>query len=147
MGSTYHHILLHFVLTTKGRLPLIDAEWRDQLHVFIGDCMRETWAKPLAIGGHLEHVHVLANLPPNRSAAEVMKQMKEASSAWVHTRLGVHLFEWQEGYSVFSVSPSGVAAVRRYIAKQEEHHRTVSFVEEYQSMLDRAGIKYDPALI
>jgi putative transposase len=43
----------------------------------------------------------------------------------------------------FPVSPSNVKQVKAYIANQEEHHRKMTFQEEYRKMLERHGIEYD----
>lgn len=53
-------------------------------------------------------------------------------------------FRWQEGYGAFSVSPGNLETVAEYIKGQEEHHRTRSFGEEFETMLKKAGIVYDP---
>ena len=53
-------------------------------------------------------------------------------------------FSWQEGYGAFSVSPSQVRIVRRYIANQERHHRKRSFEEEFVTLLQKCGLTYDP---
>ncbi len=50
---------------------------------------------------------------------------------------------WQSGYGVFSVSASNVPAVQDYVAKQEEHHRTRTYQEEFRALLERHGLEYD----
>jgi hypothetical protein len=57
------------------------------------------------------------------------------------------IFAWQTGYGSISVSPSAITSVARYIKLQEEHHRTVTFEQEYLAILDRAGVKYDPKYV
>ena len=52
-------------------------------------------------------------------------------------------FAWQSGYGVFSVSPSHMEALLEYIENQEEHHRSVTFQEEYRRMLEKYRISYD----
>jgi putative transposase len=56
-------------------------------------------------------------------------------------------FQWQEGYAAFTVSASSREAVQRYIAGQEEHHRTRSFREELVAFLEKSGVAYDPAYL
>jgi len=67
--------------------------------------------------------------------------LKGSSSRWLGKG-----FAWQEGYGAFSVSPSQVATVKRYIAGQEEHHLKRSFEEEFTEMLRKCGLEYDPRL-
>jgi REP element-mobilizing transposase RayT len=98
---------------------------------------------PLQIGGVQDHVHALLGLKPVHCLADLVRELKKASSVWA---AGQHepQFAWQEGYSVFSVSASKVGTVRQYIATQEEHHRRRSFAEELQELLQKHGVQYDP---
>ena len=43
----------------------------------------------------------------------------------------------------FTVSASQIENVRAYIQKQEEHHRTRTFREEYLALLQRSGVEFD----
>jgi hypothetical protein len=72
-----------------------------------------------------------------------LRELKKASSVWVHDQIGLQPFAWQEGYAAFTVSATSRQAVRSYIANQEEHHRGKTFAEELTEMLQRAGIEYD----
>ena len=77
------------------------------------------------------------------SLADFMRELKKASSAWVHDEIGMHRFAWQEGYAAFTVSPSARPEVQSYIARQEVHHRTKTFRAELVEFLEKAGIDYD----
>jgi len=74
--------------------------------------------------------------------SEVLRQVKRGSSLWIHQH-GISRFEWQEGYGAFTVSPSQLNAVKRYIANQEEHHRKKTFEEEYVALLRLSGVEFD----
>ena len=74
----------------------------------------------------------------------MLRELKKASSVWVHEQIGLQSFAWQEGYAAFTVSVTSREAIRTYIANQERHHRTKSFREELIEMLNKAGIEYDP---
>ena len=52
-------------------------------------------------------------------------------------------FSWQEGYGAFSVSPSPVPVVKKYIQNQEQHHRKRDFEQEFIALLRNCGIEYD----
>ena len=56
-------------------------------------------------------------------------------------------FYWQGGYGAFSISPAHVEPVRAYIANQEEHHKTVSFQDEFRRLLRKYGVEYDERYI
>jgi len=72
-----------------------------------------------------------------------MRELKKASSAWVHEEIGMQRFAWQDGYAAFTVSPSARSEVQSYIARQEVHHRNRTFREELVEFLEKAGVDYD----
>ncbi len=70
-----------------------------------------------------------------------MKLLKGESSHWINeNNLISQKFNWQRGYGAFSVSPSHLTVVRKYIANQDEHHRTKTFLEEYNTILKKYGL-------
>ncbi len=76
--------------------------------------------------------------------AEIMKKVKGSSSKWVNEQNKlVDRFSWQEGYGAFTVSESQTAAVIGYVKKQENHHRTLSFKDEFVLILKRHEVEYD----
>ena len=146
MPHTFTSLLAHIIFSTKERAPLIDAELRPQLHAYLGGIIRELNGTPLVINGVADHVHLLVALPPTISTSDAMRVLKTNSSRWIHeTRRKP--FGWQTGYGAFSVSKSNVIAVSQYIARQEEHHRKVSFKEEFLSFLKRHGLEFDERYI
>jgi hypothetical protein len=72
-----------------------------------------------------------------------MREVKASSSRWVHEEIRIPQFAWQEGYGAFTVSASLLETVRDYIVRQEEHHRTRSFQEEYREFLEKSGVAFD----
>jgi putative transposase len=97
---------------------------------------------PEIIGGVEDHLHVLCGLSTSAAPAEIVRELKKASSVWATERYE-KLFSWQKGYGIFSVSWTHCASVRRYIATQEEHHRKRSFSTELERLLNRNGVKCD----
>lgn len=148
MAHTFTNLLTHIITSTKDRLPLIDEELKPQLLPYLGGIVRELDGKAHIINGTADHVHLLIGLPPVVSVSEVMRVVKANSSRWVHEQSSAYSrFGWQTGYGAFSVSQSNVAAVTKYIATQEEHHRKVSFQEEFIAYLKRHRIDYDERYI
>ena len=143
MPSTYLSLHYHLVFSTKDRTPFIEQPWRSRLHDYLGGTIRGLGGFPQEIGGIADHVHLLVGWKATLCLADVMRELKKASSAWVHDEIGMRSFGWQEGYAAFIVSATARGAVRRYIVKQEEHHRIKSFREELVEMLSTAGIDYD----
>jgi len=98
----------------------------------------------MQIGGTADHVHLLTSLRATHNFADVVRELKKASSIWIHDEIGLRSFAWQEGYAAFTVGATSCEAVRLYIQRQEEHHRKKSFREEVLEMLVKAGIEFDP---
>jgi len=142
MPSTHVSLHYHVVFSTKARARIIADPWRAELHAYLGGVLHDLQAIPESIGGTGDHVHALIGLKATHSVAEVLRQMKRGSSEWIH-RHGVRQFQWQEGYGAFTVSAANTVRVAEYIAKQEEHHRTQTFEEEYRSLLTLCGVSYD----
>ncbi len=148
MAHSFANLLTHVIFSTKDRQPLIDAELKPRLFAYLGGIVHELGGVALLINGPADHVHALVKLPHTLAVADAMRVIKTNSSRWVHeTWPARRAFAWQAGYGAFSVSPSHVEAVRAYIAGQEEHHRRVTFQEEFVEFLRRHGIEYDERYI
>ena len=147
MPSTHLCLNIHVVFSTKERCPYIEPTWRERLHAFLGGAIRQTGAVPDAVGGVGDHVHLLVGLRAAHCLADVVQDIKTASSKWVHREIRQHIFSWQEGYGAFTVSPSHRVRVKSYIANQEEHHRQKTYQEEYLELLEKAGVDFDPKFL
>jgi putative transposase len=96
------------------------------------------------VGGVEDHVHILCTLSRQESVAVLIRELKRESSKWVKEQApALRGFAWQAGYGPFSVSPSHVAALKQYIANQQQHHRKVSFQDEFRRLLKKYGVLYD----
>ena len=146
MSHTAGNLVLHLIFSTKDRRPLITNEIRNDLFAYLGGIIRGMNGTALIINGTADHVHMLVRIRPVQAAAEIARVVKANSSKWVHEKWNT-CFAWQTGYGAFSVSESNVPAVSRYIAAQEEHHRRVTFQEEYVAFLKKNKIEYDERYI
>jgi REP element-mobilizing transposase RayT len=142
MPQSLSAVNIHFVFSTKDRAPFITDSIASELHGYIGGIIRAEKCVPLAVGGTADHVHLLISIAREISLAELMRVIKSGSSKWMHEK-GLRDFAWQSGYAAFSVSQSNVGSVRSYIANQAQHHRQMSFGEEYLLFLQRHGVEYD----
>lgn len=143
MPSTHLSLHYHLIFSTKNRHPFVDDSWRGRLHSFLGGAVRSLGGTPEAVGGMDDHVHLLIGLRASHTLADVLRDIKSASSHWVHDTVGVKGFAWQDGYGAFTVSASSIEQVKSYIAHQEEHHRKKTFQEEYVEFLKQSGVEYD----
>ena len=145
MAQSLAKILVHTVFSTKDRRPFLrDKPLRDELHNYLGGILANHDCQPIIIGGVEDHVHILSTLSRTMAASEMVKEVKRGSSLWLKTKSpDLHDFAWQSGYGIFSVGHSQVEDVRNYIAGQEEHHRKVSFQDEFRKLLERYKIEFD----
>ena len=144
MAHTATNVLVHFIFSTHHRAPLINSEIQTDLHAYLGGIIREIDGVALRINGMADHVHLLVRMPSARSIADVARLIKTNSSRWVHERWPKFKnFAWQPGYGPFSVSESGIDAVRVYIEKQQQHHTKRSFQEEFVVFLKKNHIAVD----
>jgi REP element-mobilizing transposase RayT len=148
MAHTFTNLLVHIIFSTKDRVPFIDNEIQPRLFSYMGGIAAETNQKALLINGTCDHVHGLFALKPTIAPSDFVRVLKANSSRWVHeTWTNRADFNWQTGFGAFSVSRSGMDDVKQYIAKQEEHHRRITFQEEFVAFLKRHEIEYDQRFI
>jgi putative transposase len=138
-------ILVHTAFSTKDRQPLLrDKPLRDELHRYLGGILTRLECQPIIVGGVEDHVHLLCALSRTCDAAAMVKEVKRGSSLWLKTKSpDLADFTWQNGYGIFSIGFSQIDAVRKYIAGQEEHHRELSFQDEFRQLLHRYKIEFD----
>ena len=88
-------------------------------------------------------MHLLCALSRTCEAAELVKELKRGSSLWLKTKgANCQDFAWQNRYGIFSIGFSQIPSVRDYIAGREEHHRKVSFQDEFRQLLRRYEIEF-----
>jgi putative transposase len=138
-------ILLHTVFSTKGRQPFLrDKPLRGELHRYLGGILTNLACQPIIVGGVEDHVHLVCALSRTCDAAAMVKEVKRGSSLWLKTKSpDLADFVWQNGYGTFSIGFSQIESVREYIAGQEQHHRKVSFQDEFRQLLSRYEIEFD----
>ena len=148
MSQSFTNLLYHLIFSTKDRRPLIKIEYQPRLYDYIGGIIRGCGGISLGINGTDDHVHVLAKLRPDRALSGVLRDLKSNATGWMHDvfpRLAD--FYWQRGYAAFTVSQSNLKQVQEYVARQKEHHRKVSFRDEFIAFLKANGIEYDERYI
>src|SRR5262249_17089371 len=138
-------VILHTVFSTKGRATYLSSEpIRAELYAYLSTVLKSVDSPAVIINGTADHVHVLHLLSRTRTIAEIVEEIKTASSKWIKTKGDQYRdFHWQSGYGVFSVSESKLSEVRAYIENQAEHHRQVSFQDEFRELCRRYGVVID----
>jgi REP element-mobilizing transposase RayT len=142
MPQSLSKILVHLIFSTKHREPTIPDALRPQLHAYLAGILNNLQCPSLQTGGTADHVHILFALARTVPVSEVVEEVKKSSSKWMKAQ-GVQRFAWQAGYGAFSVSESQAATVVRYIQRQDDHHRRMSFQEEYRRFLQKYRVPFD----
>jgi REP-associated tyrosine transposase len=138
MPQSLHVLSVHIIFSTKDRRPSLTPEIRERVWAYQSRTLQNIECNSITIGGVADHVHVLCNLTKNLPATKVLEILKRDSSKFIKTlHSTLRDFHWQDGYGLFSVSPSHVEAVRQYIFHQEEHHKKETFQEEYLRILKK----------
>jgi len=144
MPQSLAQILVHLVFSTKNREVILGDDIRDELHAYIGGIVENQKGVLLKAGSVADHIHLLIVHPRTCSPSDLVQEVKTGSSKWLKTKGARYSnFHWQNGFGMFSVSPGHRLAVEGYLANQAEHHRRVTFQEEYRRLLNKYEISFD----
>ena len=133
MANAYVQNIIHITFHVSED-NAIDTPDIPRLCNYIGGIVKNLGGTLIAAGGIWSHLHLLVTIPKTLSLSEYVMKIKANSSKWLKTQGGQYrTFSWQDGYGAFSVSASKIQDVSNYIARQEEHHRRVSYAEECEN--------------
>ncbi len=145
MSQSFVCLHYHLVFSTKSRVPAITPEIEPRLWEYLAGTVLGLGGTPIQIGGIEDHVHMLVTLRQEPSLADTLREIKAASSGWIHdTFPEAHDFWWQGGYGAFTVSHSNIGAVKAYIENQKDHHQTLQmgFKDELRRLLKKHGVAF-----
>ena len=135
---SYSRVWLHLVWATLERRHLITPSAAVKLSAYLTQYASEKGVYMRINFVNREHVHAVIDLPTHLCLEETMQLLKGGSSHWINENsLLSGKFGWGRGYGAFSVSHSGIGAVSKYVANQQEHHRKRSFLEELRQFVER----------
>jgi putative transposase len=141
MSHSFNKIWIHAIWATKKRAPIIHSKVEHKIYSFISDQLRDQGCPVRIINGMPDHIHCLFLLSPQKSIADVIKQIKGSSSHFINqNNLIADKFSWQTGYAAYSVSESVVDKVFKYIQNQKQHHTKTSFQLEYEEFTKLFGL-------
>ena len=134
MSQSLNRIYIHIVFSTKNREPNISEDIKDELFNYLGGVCKSLDCNPLQVGGYKDHIHILCALSKKIALTQLIEKVKSSSSRWIKTKNEEFSnFYWQSGYGAFSVNPTEIDVVKKYIQNQEEHHKIKSFQDEYRA--------------
>jgi REP element-mobilizing transposase RayT len=145
MPQSLSVVYIHLVFSTKYRQPFLrDIPLRNSLHAELGGISKRLDCPPIIVGGVEDHVHLLCRFGRTITQADWVKELKRVSNGWLKEQGPEYAqFQWQAGYADFSVSQSNLEEVKQYIARQEEHHRKMSFQDELRALFRKHEQEWD----
>jgi len=149
MAQSLSRLWTHLIFSTKNRYPFLsDKVLRGEMHAYLAEMLRNQNCETRIVGGVEDHTHSLFALSRTLPIARVVKEVKRTSSGWIKEDWPkLAKFHWQGGYAAFSVSQSNLEDVVRYIENQEEHHKRVTFQDEYRAFLEAYGVEYNECYV
>lgn len=143
--STYTQLIYHIVFSTKHREATLIKDQRRRLFAFIHQLLTNKNCHLYRINGVEDHIHILTHVHPTIAISSLVKDIKLASDELIKEEDIFPKFKgWQDGYGAFSETIKAKERLMNYIKNQEEHHRKISFIDEYKSILEEYEIKFDP---
>jgi REP element-mobilizing transposase RayT len=144
MTVTYSQIIIQIVLGVKNPLNLIPEENLPEVFDHITGIIRNKWQKTVIVGGAKDHIHILIRLKPGVPVSSLVRDIKSNSTNFINQQDWMKgKFAWQNGFGAFSYGNSQLEQVKTYIKTQAEHHKTMSFREEYIAFLQKFDVVYE----
>lgn len=145
MSQSLSKLYVHLTFSTKSRQPWIHETIKNNLHSYMAGIFKKVESPALIINSVPDHVHALFRLSKNVALSKIVEEVKKGSSKWMKEQTRNRLFYWQTGYGAFSVSSSKLTPMKRYIARQEEHHKKMNYREEMERfMKEYEVVEYNP---
>jgi len=142
--STYTQILYQLVFSTYKREKTLTSENRKELFQYIWGILKNKQCHLYRLNGVEDHIHIITHIHPTLAPANLIKDIKIASSAMINEKnLFTNFNGWQDGYGAFTYSVKEKERLTEYVKNQEEHHKTMTFKEEYTALLKEHEIEFD----
>jgi putative transposase len=142
--SSYRQILYHITFHTKDSEKVLKNSGNDELFKYIWGILKNNNCKLYRINGIEDHVHIICDLHPSVALANLIKDIKVSSSKWIKEKGSYPKFTyWAEGYGAFTLSLKEKDSTIKYVMNQQQHHKKISFREEYIQILKDNGIEFD----
>jgi putative transposase len=148
MSQSLSKVYIHITFSTKNRKALIDETIQTSLYEYIGGICKGLECNPLKVGGHSDHIHIICLLSRKIPQMKLLEEIKKQSSKWIKTKGPAYSsFYWQDGYGIFSVNPTETEKVVQYIHNQHEHHKKITFQDEFREFLKKYRVEYDERFV
>mgnify|MGYP000010140182 FL=1 len=142
---SYRQLFYHIVIRPKNSEPVIVQDYEEALYRYIWGFIKDKGAVLYRIGGMPDHIHMFVSLPATLSVADFMRDLKTASNKFLQEEKEKfpHFKGWAKSYCALTYSINEKDKIVNYIKSQKEHHKKVSFRDEYLALLQANGIQID----
>ncbi|MEI6348098.1 MAG: IS200/IS605 family transposase [Bacteroidota bacterium] len=142
--SSYRQIIYHIVFRTKNSQKVLNYEYREELFKYIGGIIKNKNCFLYQINGMEEHIHILSDLHPSIALADYIRDIKTATSIWMKESGNFPSFvAWSEGYAALTYAYRDKEMIVNYIKNQQDHHKKITFEEEFRKLMEEFGIEMD----
>lgn len=133
-------VWIHLVFSTKNREPFLVDDIRQKMFAHIYENAKVKELKLAIVNGYTDHVHCLLALNKDMTIAKAAQLIKGESAFWINKQgLTKQKFMWQDDYWAVGISEKDFQRFFDYIKNQQEHHRNLTFANEYEIMLKEWG--------
>ncbi|WP_319501273.1 IS200/IS605 family transposase [uncultured Draconibacterium sp.] len=142
--TSYRQIIYQIIFRTKHNQKTLKADSRDQLYRYIWGIVKNKNCHLYRINGMEDHLHILSDIHPGIALADMVRDIKTASSVWLKSSTYFPDFNgWADGYAALTYSYWDKDKLINYIKNQQEHHKTETFEAEYRRLLEEHNIRID----
>lgn len=141
----YTYLLYHIVIRPKASKPVLTEAHEKLLYAYIWGICKEKKCTLHRINGMADHLHLLVEVHPTIAISDFVREIKISTNTWLkqHKDEFPHFESWGKSYCALTYSELEKEKIKNYIKGQKEHHKTISFKDEYESLLNEFGIKTD----
>ena len=141
---SYTQLIYHVVIRTKASKATLSLERSEELYRYIWGVIQNKNGLLFRVNGMEEHIHILFSLHPTIALSDFIRDLKVETSKMLKRTTGFERFTaWGEGYAALTYSLKEKDAVIDYIKTQREHHKKLSFREEYTAFIKEMGLELD----
>jgi len=142
--ASYRQVLYHITFHPKNSEKVLHNSGNDELYKYIWGVIKSKNCKLFRINGIEDHLHIVCDLHPSVALADLVKDIKVASSKWIKEQgLYPDFSNWAESYGAFTLSVKEKDSVIKYVMNQQEHHRKESFRDEFIRFLKENDVEFD----
>jgi putative transposase len=139
--GTYSKLYIHIVFGVRNRGNAIAGNIEEDVFRYISGIVNHQHQKLLAINGMPDHIHMAINFKPACIISDLVREIKKASTPFIRDLTKNSKFHWQEGFGGFSIGYEELDKLILYIQHQKEHHKKLTYEEEYNRLLKENGLE------